>query len=104
MTDIDKNEEFQKIEDEQLKKDEADKLRYASAMSELIQFVRLIAKRHRLTPMEVLGVWMLAQETILSSGANIEASMLIRELKESGLLAKRATKTDPKEVKNEGYL
>lgn len=83
--------------------EEADKLRYANAMSELINFVRLLAKRHRLNPMETLGIWMLAQETILSSGANIEVSMLIKELKESGLLSKKAIQNDPKQGKIGGY-
>jgi hypothetical protein len=63
-------------------KEEADKTRYASAMSELIQFVRLIAKRHRLTPMEVIGVWKLCEDVLLSGGANVEFALFMKQLKD----------------------
>ena len=85
--------------------EESDKLRFANAMSELIQFVRLMAKRHSLNPMEVIGVWKLTEETLLSSGSNIEVALLLKELKEKkGLLPSKATPSDPKEGKDRGYL
>jgi hypothetical protein len=83
--------------------EEADKTRYANAISELIMFVRLMAKRHRLKPLEVIGVWKLCEDTLLSAGSNIEVALMLKDLKEKSILPKRAGKTDQKEVKNEGY-
>jgi hypothetical protein len=85
-------------------KEEADKTRYSEAMSYLIMAVKTMAKTYKLSPMEAIGVFKVVEETVLSGGSNIEIAMMLKELKESGLLAKRATKIDPKEVKNEGYL
>jgi len=71
--------------------EDAEKLRFANAMSELIQFIRLMAKRHKLNPLEVIGVWKLTEETILSSGSNIEVALMLKDLKDKGLLPSKAT-------------
>jgi len=84
--------------------EEDDKTRFSNALMELINFVRLLSKRHRLNPMEVMGVWMVAEETIMSSGANLEVAILLKEMKKAGLMpAGLADKADDKDPKR-GYL
>jgi len=78
--------------------EESDKLRFANAMSELIAFVRLMAKRHSLNPLEVIGVWKLTEETILSSGSNIEVALMLKDMKDRGLLPSKANPNDQKKA------
>ena len=77
--------------------------RYAQAMVELINFVRLMAKRHTLNPMEVIGVYKLVDETLLSGGTNIELAVILRDMQKSGFLPTKTGQTDEKDLKTSGY-
>jgi hypothetical protein len=83
--------------------EEEEKKRCSQAITELINFVKLMSKRHGLTPMQIIGVWKMTEDILLSGGTNIELIAFLRDLQRKGVLPEKLIELPDDDKKVGGY-